>query len=36
MQKGHNKALIRREKGNSVLAYADQIRPLGEYEEQNE
>ena len=36
MQKGHNSAIINREKGNSILAHADQIRPQGEYEEQNE
>ena len=36
MQKGHNTAIINREKGNSILAHADQIRPQGEYEEQNE
>ena len=36
MQKGHNTAIINREKGNSELAHADQIRPQGEYEEQNE
>ena len=36
MQKGHNIAIINREKGNSILAYADQIRPQGEYEGQNE
>ena len=36
MQKGHNIAIINREKGNNILAHADQIRPLGEYEEQNE
>ena len=35
MQKGHNTAIINREKGNSILAHADQIRPQGEYEEQN-
>ena len=28
--------IINREKGNSILAHADQIRPQGEYEEQNE
>ena len=27
-QKGHNTAIINREKGNGVLAYSDQIRPL--------
>ena len=36
MQKGHNTAIINREKGNSILAHADQIRPQGEYEEQIE
>ena len=36
MQKGHNATIINREKGDSVLAHADQIRPQGEYEEQNE
>ena len=36
MQKGHNTAIIDWEKGNSVLAHADQIRPQGEYEGQNE
>ena len=36
MQKGHNTAIINREKGNSILAHADQIRPRGEYEGQNE
>ena len=29
------KTIIDREKGNNILAYADQIRPQGEYEEQN-
>ena len=33
MQKAHNKVIINREKGNSVLAHADQIRPQGGYEE---
>ena len=33
MQKGHNTAVINREKGNRVLAYADQIRPQGKYED---
>ena len=28
--------MINREKGNSVLAHADQISPQGEYEEQND
>ena len=32
MQKGHNTAIINREKGNSILAHADQIMPQGEYE----
>ena len=36
MQKGHGTATINREKGNSILAHADQISPQGEYEEQNE
>ena len=36
MQKGHNTAIINREKKNSVLALADRIKPQGEYEEQNE
>ena len=36
MQKGHNTAIINREKGNSILAHADQIRPQSEYEEPNE
>ena len=36
MQKGHNAAIINREKGNSLLAHTDQTRPQGEYEEQNE
>ena len=36
MQKGYNTAIINRENGNSVLVHADQIRPQGEYEEQNE
>ena len=35
-KKGHNTTIINREKGNSILAHADQIRPKGEYEEQNE
>ena len=35
MQKGHNTATINREKGNSILAHADQIRLQGEYVEQN-
>ena len=29
MQKGHHTAIINREKGNSILAHADQIRPQG-------
>ena len=36
MQKGHNTAIIDREKGNSILVHADQIRPQGDCEEQNE
>ena len=36
MQKGHHTAIINREKGNSILDHADQIRPQGKYEEQNE
>ena len=36
MQKGHNTAIINRKKGNCILAKADQIRPQGKYEEQNE
>ena len=36
MQKSHNTAIINREEGNCILAHADQIRPWGEYEEQNE
>ena len=36
MQKSYNTAIINREKGNSILAHADQIRPQGEYEEQND
>ena len=35
MQKDHNTAIINREKGNSLLAQADQIRPQDEYEEQD-
>ena len=31
-QKGHNTVIINREKGNSILAHADQIRSQGEYE----
>ena len=36
MQKGHNTAIINRKKRNSILTHADQIRPQGKYEEQNE
>ena len=36
MQKGHNTAIMNKEKGNSILAHADEIRPQGKYEEQNE
>ncbi len=36
MLKSHYTAIINREKGNSILADADQIRPQGEYEEQCE
>ena len=36
MKKSHYTAMINREKGNSILAHADQIRLQGEYEEQNE
>ena len=36
MQKGYNTAMINIEKGNSILAHADQIRPQDEYEEENE
>ena len=36
MQKGHNTTIINREKGNSIFVHVDQIRPQGEYEEQNE
>ena len=36
MQKGHNTAMINREKGNRILAYADQKRPKGKNEEENE
>ena len=36
MRKGHNTVIINREKGNNMLAHADQIRPQGEYEEQNQ
>ena len=36
MQKGFNTVIINWEKGNSVLAHVDQIRPLDEYEEQND
>ena len=30
MQKGHNTAIINKEKRNSILAHADQIKLLGE------
>ena len=36
MQKGHNTAIINREKESNILVHANQIRPQGEYEEQNE
>ena len=36
MQKGHNTAIINREKGNRILVHEDQNGPEGEYEEQNE
>ena len=36
LKKGHNTAKINREKGNSILAHADQIKPQGKYEEQND
>ena len=36
MQKGYNAAIINKEKGSNELDHADQIRPQGEYEEQNE
>ena len=36
MQKGHHVAIIDREKGKSILAHVDQIRPQGKYKEQNE
>ena len=36
MQKSQNTAIITREKRNSILAHADQVRPQGKYEEQNE
>ena len=36
MEKSHNTTIINRKKGKSILAHTDQIRPLGEYEEQNE
>ena len=36
MQKGHNTVLINGENENRVFAHADQIRPQGKYEEQNE
>ena len=35
MQKGHNTATINRGKRNCLLVHADQIKPQGEYEEQN-
>ena len=35
-QKGHNTAIINREKGNCILAHVDQIRPQRKYEEQND
>ena len=36
MQKWHNTSITNRVKRNSILAFADQIRPQGEYEDQNE
>ena len=36
MQISHNTTIINREKENSILTHADQIRSQGEYEEQNE
>ena len=36
MQKGQNTAIVDKENGNSVLAHADQIRPWGEFEDQDE
>ena len=36
MHKGHNTAMINREKWSSILTHGDQIRPQSEYEEQNE
>ena len=36
MQKGHCTAIINSEKGKRILAHAVLIRPLGEYDEQNE
>ena len=33
IQKCHNTAIINREKGNSILAHADQIKSQDEYEE---
>ena len=36
IQKGHNTAIINREKGYSILTHADQIRPQGKYSEQND
>ena len=36
VQKGHNTAIINREKGNGALSHVNQIRPQGEYEEEND
>ena len=36
MQKSHNTAITKRVRRNSILAHADEIRPQGEYEDQNE
>ena len=36
MQKRHNTAIINREKGNSILANADQILSQGKYEQPND
>ena len=36
IQKGENTAVRNKEKGNSILAHADQIRPQGEYEKAKE
>ena len=36
MQKGYNTVMKNRERRNSILTHADQLRPQGEYEEQNE